>query len=172
MSKASKGNEALRIIINGRVQGVGFRPAVYRIAKKRGIRGWVANTPEGAVLEIESTGKALEGFLEEIAASLPPQARIRNIVRKAVPERNFTGFSIKKSRRGKNILADIPPDLSLCPKCLEELFTPSDRRYLYPFINCTDCGPRFSIVKELPYDRPKTTMSRFDLCPDCGREYR
>lgn len=183
MSKASKANNpvknssriprrfAYRITIYGRVQGVGFRPSVYRAARLMGIRGTVSNTPEGAVIETEGSRRRVDSFLKKIIASLPPRAAITRLKTERIPPRRFTDFAIQTSRGGKTVSAEFPADIALCENCRKELFTPSDRRYRYPFLNCTDCGPRFSIVRSLPYDRPKTTMSAFRMCPACRKEY-
>jgi len=178
MSSPSKGSSvagsskaALRIVVNGKVQGIGFRPAVYREAKRLGIYGFVANSPQGAVIEAEGPPRRLKKFISCIAAVLPGRARIFRIDTKHIPVRPYRDFCIAQSLVTKDISADLPSDLSVCPDCLRELFDPGDRRYLYPFINCTQCGPRFSIARSLPYDRPATTMSAFRMCADCETEY-
>src|SRR3989339_690307 len=174
MSKVSKANDvkALRITVGGTVQGVGFRPYVYRLAGEHKIAGNVANTAAGAVIEAEGTPAQLSSFIDNVKHSLPPRALITSIKTTPIPFRNFKEFSIQKSLGSSTALsARIPPDMAVCPDCLRELFTKSDRRHNYPFINCTNCGPRFSIVKALPYDRPETTMSSFRLCPECRKEY-
>ncbi|OGS19668.1 MAG: carbamoyltransferase HypF [Elusimicrobia bacterium RIFOXYA2_FULL_50_26] len=174
MSKVSKANDvkALRITVGGTVQGVGFRPYVYRLAGEHKIAGNVANTAAGAVIEAEGTPAQLSSFIDNVKHSLPPRALITSIKTTPIPFRNFKEFSIQKSSSSSSALsAIIPPDLAVCPDCLRELFTSSDRRHNYPFINCTNCGPRFSIVKALPYDRPETSMSSFRLCPECRKEY-
>jgi hydrogenase maturation protein HypF len=178
MSSPSKGSSvtggnkaALRIIVSGKVQGIGFRPAVYREAKRLGIYGFISNSSQGAVIEAEGPPRRLKTLISRIAAILPGQARILRIDTKPIAIRPYRDFSIKQSLATKDISADLPADLSVCPDCLRELFDPGDRRYLYPFINCTQCGPRFSIAKSLPYDRPATTMSAFRMCADCETEY-
>ncbi len=161
----------LRFEVRGVVQGVGFRPFVYRIASERGLAGWVLNSSAGVSIEVEGPFPALESFRKSLSGELPPQARIDGLAVRDIPPEGESGFRILESRRGDSVAASIPADLALCPDCLAEMRNPADRRYLYPFTNCTNCGPRFTIVKSLPYDRPLTTMAGFRMCPECGREY-
>lgn len=159
-----------RIRITGVVQGVGFRPFVYNLAVRYGLKGFCLNDSEGVVIEVE--GGPVEKFLEHIKTSPPPLSRIESI--KTEPfdaDDTAEGFTIRESQSIAGAFALVSPDISVCHDCLNEMFDPSDRRYLYPFINCTNCGPRYSIILDIPYDRPKTTMAAFRMCPDCEREY-
>lgn len=163
--------ENTRIHIKGIVQGVGFRPFVYNLAVKYGLKGWCLNDSEGVVIEVEGDPDA--AFMDEIKNSPPPLARIESIaVEKVAGNGGYSGFAIRESMsiEGRSVL--VSPDVAVCDDCLSEMLDPSDRRYLYPFINCTNCGPRYSIVRDIPYDRPKTTMSPFKMCPQCESEYR
>ncbi|MDD5772025.1 MAG: carbamoyltransferase HypF [bacterium] len=161
----------LRLIIHGRVQGVGFRPAIYRAAKKSGIRGWIKNTPSGVFLEVEGKTNTVNYLIKNLKNIAPVQAVIKNISIKKLPLKGFASFKILQSTiSGKNYTL-IPPDISICNPCKKELFTVSNRRFLYPFINCTNCGPRFSIIYDIPYDRVNTTMSDFKMCPRCQKEF-
>ncbi|MFW6414004.1 MAG: carbamoyltransferase HypF [Verrucomicrobiota bacterium] len=164
--------ERRRIIVLGRVQGVGFRPAVYRYACRFGLAGSVWNDSRGVVIEVEGEEKAIREFLDALLQKPPPQARIDDVEEHRVPLENQTGFYIQQSKSGDEMAVGMPPDLAVCDDCLDELFDPYERRYLYPFLNCTNCGPRFSIIRELPYDREKTSMSNFTMCEDCAEEYR
>lgn len=166
----------LRIQVSGAVQGVGFRPFVYRLARSLGLRGWVRNTPAGVRIEAEGDPAALRDLLLRLRRERPAAARIRRIAHRRLPPRGggserLAGFRILQSRRGGPATALVTPDLSTCAECLRELFDPADRRHRYPFLNCTRCGPRFSIIESLPYDRPRTTMRRFTMCPRCQAEY-
>jgi len=156
--------------IRGVVQGVGFRPFVYRLAHEHNIAGWVRNDGEGVEIHAEGPPEALDAFVEGFAAP-PPAARIASCDVEAVAAEGCTGFEIRGSEAGERPTVRISPDLPVCPACLAELLDPADRRHGYPYINCTDCGPRYSIVLGLPYDRPRTTMRDWPLCPDCAREY-
>lgn len=161
----------LRIRVDGVVQGVGFRPFVYRIARERGLGGWVLNRPDGVLLEVEGPQDRLDGFRLALEAEAPAPARIRSVAWEALPETGEGGFRIRESETGGETRPSVPPDLATCPDCLRELADPGDRRHGYPFINCTYCGPRFTIIEGLPYDRPLTSMKGFPLCPACGAEY-
>ena len=161
--------ENTRIHIKGIVQGVGFRPFVYNLAVKYGLRGWCLNDSEGVVIEVEGDPAA---FMNEIRNSPPPLSRIESMtVEKVAGNGGYKGFAIRESMSvaGRSVL--VSPDVAVCFECLNEMLDPSDRRYLYPFINCTNCGPRYSIVKDIPYDRPKTTMAPFVMCAECDGEY-
>jgi hydrogenase maturation protein HypF len=160
-----------RIIIQGIVQGVGFRPFVYGQALRRGLVGFVLNDSLGVTIEIEGTSEALEGFQSALREEAPPLARIDSLVAELVSPCYETTFTIAHSQRGAERQALISPDTATCDDCLRELFDPADRRYHYPFINCTNCGPRFTIVQDVPYDRDKTTMRVFTMCPACQAEY-
>ncbi|MBZ0154929.1 MAG: carbamoyltransferase HypF [Alphaproteobacteria bacterium] len=164
-----------RIQVAGIVQGVGFRPFVYTLAQKHRLKGFCLNDSEGVLVEVESDGACgeIEAFIDELRSSAPPLSQIDTLTAEFLPRTGqYDTFAIRESvpREGKFSL--VSPDIALCPDCLRELFDPSDRRCRYPFINCTNCGPRYSIVLDIPYDRPKTTMAPFSLCPECEREYR
>ncbi|MBI4277293.1 MAG: carbamoyltransferase HypF [Armatimonadetes bacterium] len=162
---------ALRVHVRGVVQGVGFRPFVYRTARRHGLAGWVRNAPSGVEIYLEGPGDALAAFLDDLRGTPPPAARIVSVQTVPVPPEGAAGFTIDESRRRDSPTARISPDLAVCDACLEELFTPTDRRSRYPYINCTNCGPRHSIILGLPYDRPLTTMKDWEMCADCAREY-
>ena len=162
---------SITLIVFGVVQGVGFRPFVYRLAHEFGYKGWVKNIGFGVEIHLESCQKTdFEAFLRALKEKKPPLARIEKITIEHTPARHLKGFSIKKSRAGKSFVF-ISPDISVCEECFKEMYSPSDRRFLYPFINCTNCGPRYTIVKSLPYDREQTTMAKFKMCPNCRQEY-
>ena len=161
--------ERLRIRVRGRVQGVGFRPFVYGFARARGLAGWVRNDADGVLVEIEGPGCGR--FVGELQARAPRLARIEAIEAAALPPTGSIGFKILDSAQGPAAGTMIGPDVAVCNACLEELFDPADRRYRYPFLNCTQCGPRYTITRALPYDRPATSMAGFLMCEDCGREY-
>lgn len=162
----------VEIVITGTVQGVGFRPFLFRIARKYRIKGSVWNSSKGVKILLESNDQALKLFLKDMSHSLPPMAVIRSLdVRPYYGKEIFRDFKIKKSEQGESDGSTIPPDMASCEACLSEVFDPSDRRYAYPFTNCTDCGPRFSIVSSTPYDRPFTSMKEFNMCPLCLKEY-
>lgn len=156
------------ITVKGTVQGVGFRPFVYKLAKEMKLNGFVKNTSEGVVIHIEG-GEPLS-FIERLKKEAPPNARIDSISLSDVTFQGYTDFTIYKTSQGDSLVFT-PPDLFTCKDCQNELFDSLDRRYLYPFINCTNCGPRYSIVKSLPYDREKTTMKSFKMCDLCKSEY-
>jgi hydrogenase maturation protein HypF len=156
------------MIVRGVVQGVGFRPAVYNLARRLGLKGFVANTSEGVIIEIE--GEAAAGFEAALRESLPPLARIESISLTEMPPAGRTDFRIMESAEAGGF-THVSPDISVCDDCLREMLDPADRRYQYPFINCTNCGPRYSITKMTPYDRPNTTMSVFPMCERCAAEY-
>jgi hydrogenase maturation protein HypF len=159
-----------RIRIFGVVQGVGFRPFIYRLAKEYDLKGWVLNTSSSVEIEVEGEKDSIERFISDIKRKAPPVARIERIeVEDSVPN-NHRDFLIKESKEEPGYQL-ISPDIAVCEDCLRELFDPKDRRYRYPFINCTNCGPRFTIIKDIPYDRKNTTMDKFRMCEDCEREY-
>ena len=160
-----------RIFIRGIVQGVGFRPFVYRLAARSGIHGFVLNDSSGVTIEAEGTPRILDAFVYALRAELPVLARIDALETEYIPLRQESEFTIIHSQTGSERHALIAPDTATCDDCLGELFTPADRRYHYPFINCTNCGPRFTIVQDVPYDREKTTMRIFPMCPACQAEY-
>ncbi len=160
-----------RILIQGIVQGVGFRPFVYGQALQWELGGFVLNDSMGVTIEAEGSIERLEGFQQALREKTPPLARIDTLVCEVLPVRNETDFKIAHSEAGDERHALISPDTALCQDCLRELFDPKDRRYSYPFINCTNCGPRFTIIQNVPYDRSQTTMSVFPMCPECQSEY-
>lgn len=160
-----------RLQITGTVQGVGFRPFVYRVATALGLRGCVWNSPAGVVIEAEGPAGALAELRQRLESDAPPLARLAAIDVVELPPAGLGPFCIAGSQGGAERAALVPPDAALCPECRAEVLAPEDRRYGYPFTNCTHCGPRFTIVRALPYDRPQTTMAAFPLCPDCTREY-
>jgi hydrogenase maturation protein HypF len=161
----------LRVEIHGAVQGVGFRPFVYRLAMELGLAGWVINDTAGVFIEVEGPEPALAEFLRRLPAEQPPRALIQSLDAAWLAPAGYAHFEIRHSdgQGSKTVL--VLPDIATCPDCLREVFDLADRRYGYPFTNCTNCGPRFSIIQALPYDRPNTTMRRFTLCPACQAEY-
>jgi hydrogenase maturation protein HypF len=159
------------IHINGIVQGVGFRPFIYNLALTHKLTGWVRNSASGVDIEVTGTEDDLNVFLADIRQSAPPLAQIDAINTQEIELLEFHGFNIVPSENQPTDFIPVSPDMALCKDCQSELFDPADRRFRYPFINCTNCGPRFSIIKDIPYDRPKTTMSSFNMCPDCLAEY-
>ncbi len=160
-----------RILIEGIVQGVGFRPFVFQLARRFALAGWVRNDSSGVTIETEGAEEPLAGFLRCLPDELPPLASLTRLQVIDVPPQGETGFVIRASDAIAEKKAQISPDTWVCPDCLRELFDPDDRRYRYPFINCTNCGPRYTIVSGIPYDRPKTTMADFPLCSACRTEY-
>lgn len=160
----------LHFLIEGIVQGVGFRPFVHRQAARLGLGGWARNTAAGLELELEGPEAALDDFQNTLRTAPPPLAVMEEVQVQPVPPTGEKGFAILPSREGAAATL-VSPDLAPCPACLAEMNDPQGRRYRYPFINCTDCGPRFSIIRRLPYDRPATTMAGFAMCPDCEAEY-
>jgi hydrogenase maturation protein HypF len=160
------------IHISGIVQGVGFRPFVYALALRMGLNGWVRNTSAGVEIEVDGSQQQLDAFIAALRAEAPPLSHIDSLEAQFSPPNGFTAFEIVHSRAVEAAFQPISPDVCICPDCLRELFDPSNRRYRYPFINCTNCGPRFTIIQDIPYDRPNTTMAPFPMCPDCAREYR
>ncbi|QFQ95001.1 carbamoyltransferase HypF [Streptomyces phaeolivaceus] len=160
-----------RVTVRGVVQGVGFRPYLYGLATELALAGHVSNTPEGVVVEIEGSATAVAGFCDRIAAQAPPLARVDSVDHRELPPAGGTAFTILASRSGGPARTLVSPDSATCADCLAELSDPADRRYRHPFVNCTHCGPRFTIVTGVPYDRAHTTMAGFAMCADCSREY-
>jgi hydrogenase maturation protein HypF len=156
--------------VRGRVQGVGFRPFVYRLAHELGLDGWVRNDGGGVTIVLRASERALARFTRRLAEELPPLATLDAVEESAHLGSIAPGFIIVESEHGA-VSTGIAPDAAICPACTKELVTPGDRRHRYPFINCTHCGPRFTITAELPYDRPSTSMAPFTMCPACQREY-
>jgi hydrogenase maturation protein HypF len=160
-----------RIHITGIVQGVGFRPFVFNQAIQKGLTGWVCNTSAGVDIEVNGAPGDIDLFISSLKTEAPPLARIDTVEVHQVPYQAFEAFEIIQSKPIAEAFQPISPDISICPDCLKELFDPEDRRYRYPFINCTNCGPRLTIIDDIPYDRPNTTMRAFDMCPACLTEY-
>ncbi|HET8757424.1 MAG TPA: acylphosphatase, partial [Solirubrobacteraceae bacterium] len=163
--------QRVRVRVEGVVQGVGFRPFVHRLAGELGVAGFVRNDERGALIEAEGAPQAIEALLGRLVAEAPPLAEVQLAGTEVVPARAERAFAIVASTSAGSPDASITPDAATCEACLRELFDPGDRRYRYPFINCTDCGPRFTIVRGVPYDRPLTTMAGFPMCADCRHEY-
>ena len=161
----------LSIQVRGAVQGVGFRPTVYRLAVELGLTGWVANTPAGVEIDVEGAAAAVEQFVPTLMAALPPRAVVHGMETRQLDPTGARMFEVKATRGGGAATTFMLPDIATCPDCLRELGDPADRRFGYPFINCTNCGPRFSIIEALPYDRDHTTMARFTMCSACQAEY-
>lgn len=162
----------LKLKIKGIIQGVGFRPFVYSLALKNNLKGYVLNDTEGVLIEVEGKERDIENFLKEIEKSAPPLSKIEEIEKEYLPLSHFISFVIRESKESKERFTLISPDICICEDCLRELFDRKDRRYLYPFINCTNCGPRFTIIKDIPYDRKNTTMADFKMCKICEKEYQ
>ncbi len=160
-----------QILVKGVVQGVGFRPFVYKLATGLRLAGYITNTSEGVLIEVE--GGAIPEFVRRLRTEAPPLSDITDISITTLPLQGYPDFTIRAStdHAGGQPFTLVSPDVSICDDCLHELLDPADRRYLYPFINCTNCGPRYSITRAVPYDRPNTTMAGFTLCPECEREY-
>ena len=176
MSPARVGGTAQGVVrvrarVEGTVQGVGFRPYVYRLASELRCSGHVLNDARGVVVEVEAGAAQVERFLARLPAEAPPLARIERVAVEPAPVTGETGFDIVASPAGGEPSAAVSADTATCAECLEELFDPADRRYRYPFVNCTNCGPRFTIVRGVPYDRRLTTMAGFAMCPACAAEY-
>jgi hydrogenase maturation protein HypF len=164
-----------RINVSGVIQGVGFRPFIYRLANEQGLKGYVANTAAGVTIEVDGTEKAIDRFIETIANDKPPLATIAYLTvdKSANTGEQIAGsFDIRESISAGGKIGPITPDTDVCKNCLVELFDPADRRYHYPFINCTDCGPRYTLIEKTPYDRPLTSMKQFPMCGDCRAEYK
>ncbi|MCF8365555.1 MAG: carbamoyltransferase HypF [Bacteroidales bacterium] len=161
---------AYKIHVTGLVQGVGFRPFIYRIAFENNICGWVENNIRGVFIEAEGKKTDVENFVRDIRTKAPPASGIEKIELHEIPLRNFIGFTIQKSTDASEGITEISPDIAVCDDCLEDLKT-QPNKIAYPFTNCTNCGPRFTIIKDLPYDRHKTTMDVFEMCRDCRVEY-
>jgi hydrogenase maturation protein HypF len=167
----SKNRTAYQIQVRGLVQGVGFRPFVYRIASRNGLKGWVENRNDGVIIHVEGDDRNIMKFLSDFETEAPPVSKIQTIDKTAVESAGFTGFEIIKSSDVSGEITEISPDIAVCSECLQDM-KKQVHRIEYPFINCTNCGPRFTIIKDLPYDRHKTTMSGFRMCEECEREYQ
>ena len=160
-----------KISIRGAVQGVGFRPFVFRLATELGLNGWVLNSSQGLFVEVEGEKSLLDSFLLRIQKEKPPRSFIQSFEHTFLDTVGFERFDIRHSETKGEISALVLPDIAACPDCSNEIFDPANRRYLYPFTNCTNCGPRFSIIESLPYDRQNTTMKKFEMCDECRFEY-
>lgn len=161
---------ARRIRVRGVVQGVGFRPFVYRLARARALAGWVANGEDGVEIVVEGADASLDEFLRELRSSPPAAARIAALEVDLEAAAGFEEFAIRESRCRDRPTARIAPDIAVCEECLAELFDPRDRRFHYPYITCTNCGPRYTVTRRLPYDRCNTTMAPWPLDAECSRE--
>ena len=157
--------------LQGVVQGVGFRPFVYGLALRHGLKGWVNNSSAGVHIEVEGEKRAIKNFTQELPKQAPPRARIESLRFEDLEAAGYPSFEIRESLEEVGRYQLISPDIATCAACQSEIFNPHDRRHRYPFTNCTNCGPRFTIIADIPYDRPKTTMAKFRMCPDCQREY-
>ncbi|MBA7622481.1 Carbamoyltransferase HypF [subsurface metagenome] len=160
-----------RISVRGVVQGVGFRPFIYRLAQDYDLKGWVRNTSGNVEIEVEGDEATVNSFLEDLEAKAPPMSRIENVEVSFAAPKGYTDFQIGESLSREGQYQLVSPDIATCPDCKQEIFSSTDRRYGYAFTNCTNCGPRFTIIEDIPYDRPKTTMRSFKMCPRCQREY-
>jgi hydrogenase maturation protein HypF len=168
---ANHAQARLRVEIHGAVQGVGFRPFVYRLATELSLTGWVINDAQGVFIEVEGPAPVVRRFSERLPAEVPPRAIVQTITTAWLAPAGFTRFEIRHSDNSGAKTVLVLPDIATCPDCLAEVHDPANRRFGYPFTNCTNCGPRFTIIEALPYDRPNTTMRRFTLCPNCQTEY-
>ncbi|MCX6287597.1 MAG: acylphosphatase, partial [Bacteroidetes bacterium] len=162
--------KTLQIIVTGLIQGVGFRPFVYRIAHRHGLKGWVQNTNENVRICVSGDPLNIEVFLHSLKSEAPPAAIIEEILSEEIEEEEFHQFQILKSNDVSDDITEISPDIAVCNECLEDIDC-DGRRLDYSFVNCTNCGPRFTIIRDLPYDRAKTTMDPFTMCPQCSQEY-
>lgn len=171
MTLAAPGREACDVRVTGVVQGVGFRPFVHRLAVRHRLDGWVRNTAGSVEIEVEGTPGAVDAFLHDLAAEAPPLARIDGMDVRHHAAAGRAGFAILASADRPDERGPVSPDVATCEACLRELADPADRRYRYPFITCTDCGPRFTVIEAMPYDRERTSMRAFRQCPECLREY-
>jgi hydrogenase maturation protein HypF len=163
--------ERRAVLVCGVVQGVGFRPFVYRLAQEEGLAGFIGNDTDGVTIEIEGPAVGVEAFLRWLRSEAPPLARIDSVAVRETAALGEAGFRIVASEVLGRVSTGIPADAATCPDCLRELLDPADRRYRYPFLNCTNCGPRFTITRRIPYDRPQTSMARFRMCAACQAEY-
>jgi hydrogenase maturation protein HypF len=165
------GKTRLKIAVRGAVQGVGFRPFIFRLATGLGLTGWVNNSPQGVFIEVEGPRATLEKFLLRLEAEKPPRSSIQSLEASWLDAVGFKAFEIRPSETGGDKTALVLPDIATCPDCFREIFDPKDRRCRYPLTNCTNCGPRFSIIESLPYDRANTSMKQFTMCPRCQAEH-
>jgi hydrogenase maturation protein HypF len=163
--------ERHEVRVHGVVQGVGFRPFVYRLAQEESLAGFIGNDTDGVIIEVEGAPDRIASFLHRLREEAPALARIDSVVSRSVPPKQEKGFRIVASEVRGRVATGIPADAATCADCLRELLDPRDRRYRYPFLNCTNCGPRFTITRRIPYDRPQTSMAKFKMCPACQAEY-
>ena len=164
-------NQRLRVVIRGAVQGVGFRPFIYRLATEMALPGWVINSSQGVFIEVEGSAAQLDTFLHRVQTEKPPRSFIQSLESSYLDPLGFSGFEIRHSEESGVKTALVLPDMATCPDCLHDISDPANRRYQYPFTNCTNCGPRYTIIEALPYDRPNTSMKAFPMCDDCRAEY-
>ncbi|MEI6140316.1 MAG: carbamoyltransferase HypF [Mariniphaga sp.] len=164
-------NITIQLVVTGLVQGVGFRPFIYRIALNHGLHGWVKNTNENVIIRLTGKAEQIEYFLSSLSKEAPQAAMIENILKEFLETEDFSDFRILESHNVSEEITEISPDIAVCNDCLKDIELKGNRLD-YPFVNCTNCGPRFTIIRDLPYDRAKTTMSLFPICPDCLKEYR
>jgi hydrogenase maturation protein HypF len=169
----AKARERVRraVAVRGVVQGVGFRPFVYRLALEEGLAGLIGNDTDGVTIELEGPDEGVQRFLVRLRAEMPPLARIDSVAVREIAPQGETGFRIVSSAVRGRVSTGIPADAATCADCLRELLDPGDRRYRYPFLNCTNCGPRYTITRRIPYDRPQTSMAKFPMCLACQAEY-
>ncbi|HEY9128209.1 MAG TPA: acylphosphatase, partial [Sulfurovum sp.] len=160
-----------KLAISGVVQGVGFRPFIYQLALRHNLNGYIVNNTSGVDVEVEGSEDSILLFMDALKNELPPLARIDSLESLPGEYKGYSSFQIQHSETLDSKSALVSPDIAICNNCLKEMNDPNNRRYNYPFINCTDCGPRYSIMKTLPYDRPHTSMQRFDMCKTCYNEY-
>src|SRR5579872_5605582 len=160
-----------QIEVSGIVQGVGFRPYIYRLAGSRQLKGTIHNTSAGVTIEVQGPAETVRDFVERLPAEAPPLARITSLAVHDLPCNADQEFRIVHSHEGEEVRTLISPDVAICLDCLHEMFDPQDRRFHYPFINCTNCGPRFTIIRDIPYDRLSTAMAKFSMCAACLAEY-
>ncbi|TLM98653.1 MAG: hydrogenase maturation protein HypF, partial [Actinobacteria bacterium] len=163
--------KALALHVTGIVQGVGFRPFVHNLAVAEGLTGWVLNASDGVHLVVEGPAETVDAFPDLLRENAPAMSVIERVIAEEVEAEGFDAFVIRESHAEAGAMTLVSPDIATCPECAAELFTPTDRRYRYPFINCTNCGPRFTIIGDVPYDRPMTTMRDFPMCAVCAAEY-
>jgi hydrogenase maturation protein HypF len=170
-NRALKRHERYEVLVQGVVQGVGFRPFVFRLATEEQLAGFIGNDTDGVTIEVEGEAEKIQLFLTRLRAETPPLARMDAVAVRPIPAKSETAFRIVSSEVHGRVATGIPADAATCCDCLRELLDPADRRYRYPFLNCTNCGPRFTITRRIPYDRPQTSMAVFPMCPECQREY-
>ncbi|MEE4195255.1 MAG: carbamoyltransferase HypF [Anaerolineae bacterium] len=163
--------KAVHIHIRGIVQGVGFRPFIYGLADRYQLKGWVLNSSAGVEIEVEGEENQIKSFQAAVIDEIPPLAKIDSVEMHEIAVKHFNQFAIQQSQSKPGDFIPVSPDVSICDECLSEMLDPTNRRYRYPFINCTNCGPRFTIIQDIPYDRPKTSMAGFPLCDECRKEY-